>query len=340
MLEAIPAFDALQGAQLFTPIGFSGVYGGGGATDSSRVDNSVKYRIKIGEVTLGGLYKFGGVAGYSSAKSATELLATWEHEGFGIMAGYQSITDATAVGNPAGSVAYQYLTGSTSAAGVYTSAAANITAVTAFGVNGAAGTAVYQPIGTITLTCEDTKATMLAARYKIAGFLFTAGYQKLAYTNPSNPNADINITNLYGYAVGTAVYNNPSTNNVNTLTNAVNVRPFTIGGSDMEKDLTVYWVGAKYDVTKKFNVAVAYYHVGQNDFSNGTATAANIAAGTGTAGDVSGNTTYTSALLDYNYSKAFDTYLGYMTVKGSGGMVAGYTADTNSVLGLGLRYKF
>ena len=301
MLDYIPAFDALQGAQLFTPIGFSGVYGGGGATDSSRLDDCIKYRVKFSDVTLAGLYKFGGVAGSSTAKGATELAATYEHGGFAIMAAYQSITDATAVGNPAGTVA-----------------TATPTAATA------AGTAIYEPLGTITLTCEDTKATMVGLSYKVAGWGFYAGYQKLAYTNPSNPAVDAATTSLDGYAVGTQW-------NGTAIVQAVNVTPFTVNGAAMEKDLTVTWLGAKYAFTSDLTFAVSYYNVKQNDFSNGAATAA----------DKAGSTHYTSALLDYNLSKAFDAYAGYMGVKGSGGMAtSSYAYDTNATLGAGFRYKF
>ena len=299
MLDYIPAFDALQGAQLFTPIGFSGIYGGGGATDASRLDSCLKYNGKFSGLSLSALYKFGGVAGSSSAKGATEVAAAYEVGGFTIMAAYQSVTDATAVGNPAGVV------------NTPTAATAN-------------GTAVYQPMGTITLTCEDTKATMLALNYKTGIWGFFAGYQKLAYTNPSNPTVDAATTSLDGYGVGT-MWENGAT------VQAVNVTPFTVGGAAMEKDLTVSWLGAKVALTPKTTFAVSYYNVAQNDFSNGTATAA----------DQSGSTHYTSALLDYNLAKALDAYVGYMGVKGSGGMAtSAWAYNTNATLGVGLRYKF
>jgi len=32
-------------------------------------------------------------------------------------------------------------------------------------------------------------------------------------------------------------------------------------------------------------------------------------------------------LLDYNFSRAFDAYFGYMATKGNHGMVAGYASD-------------
>ena len=304
MLDYIPAYDALQGAQMFTPIGFSGLYGGGGATDSSRLDSCLKYRVKVGDVTLGGLYKFGGVSGSSGARGATEFVVAYERGGFGLMAAYQSIKDATAVGDPSGTINGSLLTA------IPTPTPAN-------------GTVVYEPIGTITVTCEDTKGTMVALHYKVGDWLFTTGYQYLQYTNPSDPSTDAQLTSLYGSPIGTWIQGG-------AIVPAVNVTHFTVGGSPMEKDLTVGWLGVRYEFTSKLSLAASYYHVGQNDFSNGTATAA----------DKSGTTKYSSVLLDYTFSKAFDAYIGYMGVKGSGGMVAGYTYDDNSSLGVGLRYKF
>ena len=325
MLDAIPAYDALQGAQMFTPIGFSGSYGGGGATDNSRVDSSLKYKLKVSDFTFGLVYKFGGVSGNNSAKNVTEFNAQWEMGGFGIMAAYQSTKDMTSVGNPAGTINASAF--STAGVPVTVGGVTTVETLATYIASLANHTAVYEPLGTVTVTAEDTKATMVTARYKVGSFLFTAGYEKEAYTNPSNPTYDATLTSVYNIPVGLWTSNLSGTM---VVAPAVNVTPFTVGGVAMEKDLTVFWGGVKYDVTKNFNVAVSYYHVAQNDFSNGT----------GTAADLSGNTKYMSALLDYNVSKAFDVYLGYMNTKGDGGMVAGYTFDNNTITGLGLRYKF
>ncbi|MGB8517320.1 MAG: porin, partial [Gallionella sp.] len=43
-------------AQMFSPINFSGSYGGGGVTDNSRVDNAIKYAKKFGNVNLNAMY--------------------------------------------------------------------------------------------------------------------------------------------------------------------------------------------------------------------------------------------------------------------------------------------
>lgn len=278
-LDTIGNYDALQGSQLFTPIGYSGSYGGGGATENSRVDDSVKYKGQWNAFSLGLLHKFGGVAGSSSARSTDQVSLAYEPGAFGVTLAYQTYKDAMALGNPNGTT---------------------------------------QPIGTVVATAFDTKAVMLAARYKVDALAFKGGYEQMKYSNPSNPLEDASATSLFGLVVS-----------------SVNVTPYTVAGQSVEKKLDVYWLGAAYDVTEKFNVGVGYYHVKQNDWSLGTTpTGSNKNAG---------NAKYTSLLLDYRFSKTFDAYLGYMGVSTDGGMGStqiGYLHDSNTTTGLGLRYRF
>ena len=93
------------------------------------------------------------------------------------------------------------------------------------------------------------------------------------------------------------------------------------------------WLTVGYQLTPRLNLAVGYYHVGQNDFSNGL----NTAAG---AGDKAGSAVYQSALVDYRWTRAFDIYLGYMNNTLNDGMAAGYTYTNNHVFGLGARFAF
>jgi GBP family porin len=101
-LDNIVVFDPQQGSQAFSPIGFSGSYGGGGFTDDSRVDNSLKYKLTAGDFTIGALYKFGGVAGSSSAQSAYELNGVYASGPFAVQLGYQAFKDALSLGNASG----------------------------------------------------------------------------------------------------------------------------------------------------------------------------------------------------------------------------------------------
>jgi predicted porin len=271
MLDVIGGYDALQAAQLFTPIGFSGSYGGGGATDNSRVDYAVKYRIKIGDFNVGLLHKFGGVTNDANAKSAEQVNLGYEHGNFGVQAVYQGYKDATSL--------------------AYTGAAANPNAIKA--------------------TFFDTTSIMIAAKYQIGELAIKGGYQRQNFTNPGDPNQDLQLTSIYG---------NPVT--------AWSVTPYTSG----EKQLNVYWIGVNYNLTSKLNAGVGTYQVQQNNFNgNGVAYS---------AGNGSGRSKYNSVLLDYRFTKSFDTYTGYMSNAVSGGMAVGYANTNNSVFGLGARLSF
>src|SRR5271154_7147038 len=60
-LDQVAEYDPVQAALLYSPLGFSGGIGGGlGATENSRLDNSVKYENKVGPVAVGVQYKFKG----------------------------------------------------------------------------------------------------------------------------------------------------------------------------------------------------------------------------------------------------------------------------------------
>lgn len=101
-LDNIAIFDPMMGSQAFSPIGFSGKYGGGGDTDNSRVDNSLKYRIAVGDFDLGALYKFGGIAGDFPAREAWELNGVYAVGAFAVQVGYQAFKDAFSISNNTG----------------------------------------------------------------------------------------------------------------------------------------------------------------------------------------------------------------------------------------------
>lgn len=92
--DALAEYDNVQYADLFSPFGFSGTFESGGITDDTRLDNSVKYKNKIGPVNVGFEYKFGGVAGNSSAESAYGFTIGYNEGPFGIQAAYMNYTDA------------------------------------------------------------------------------------------------------------------------------------------------------------------------------------------------------------------------------------------------------
>ena len=93
--EIVTDYDPVAQAQTFSALGSSNtIGGGGGVSDDTRVDNSIKYKNKIGPVNVGLQYKFGGVAGNTSAGSGYALNLGYEDGPFGIQGIYESFTDA------------------------------------------------------------------------------------------------------------------------------------------------------------------------------------------------------------------------------------------------------
>jgi predicted porin len=170
-LDVIGRYDPVN-AQMFSPINFSGAYGGGGATDNSRVDNAIKYTGKWDAFNLGLVHKFGGVAGASSAEQVNEINIGWEQGAFGIQAGYEMANDTTLEDN-------------------------NGTVV--------GGVLTPYPAGTLGVTWVNTRSEMLVGKWDVTSALsLKAGYEREEYSNPSNPAADLAQTSLYGFGIAHA----------------------------------------------------------------------------------------------------------------------------------------
>src|SRR5271167_321585 len=69
--DAMLLYDPAGGGYAFSYIGYNGTMAGGGDTEDSRWDDALKYRLKIGPVHFGAMYKFAdGSAGCFSASAA------------------------------------------------------------------------------------------------------------------------------------------------------------------------------------------------------------------------------------------------------------------------------
>jgi predicted porin len=124
------AYDPVQNAQLFSPLGFSGtIGGGGGVSEDTRVDNSIKYKNKVGDFNFGLLYKFGGVAGNNTAEGGFAINGGYEAGPFGVQVAYEAFKDAlkTSTSSVAGDIAVtNYDTTSLMIAGKYSFGEATI----------------------------------------------------------------------------------------------------------------------------------------------------------------------------------------------------------------------
>lgn len=249
-------------SDLFSPLGFSGTYGGGGGiSEDTRVDGSLKYTNKIGAYNFGTLYKFGGAANSGSAKSGFTIDGGYDEGNFGIQAAYEEFRDA------------------------------------------AKGASSKLTPNAVDVTVYDTKAFMIAAKYKINDAATAKiGYETYTLSAPSG--ATPLPTNYYGQFIGTA-------SNFSSAPQATHV----------------VWVGGDYNFTEKLNLAAGYYNIAPQQSAD--------------AKQLSGNQRYLATVLDYRVTKSFDTYAGFTYSTYTGDQYPSTTYyRSNEVTAVGARFKF
>jgi GBP family porin len=148
--DQVVEYDPVQAALLYSPLGFSGGIGGGlGATENSRLDDSIKYENKISAISFGLQHQ---LAGDKNAQSA----------GYGWVA---------MLGYSAGPLSFK---------GTYSEQTNIVTWPVQY--------SNVVPPGA-NLQIENTKGYMLTGMYKVADAgAVKAGYEYLTISAPSNPN--------------------------------------------------------------------------------------------------------------------------------------------------------
>jgi len=179
MLDNIPNYDPVN-AQMFSPLAFSGTYGGGGYTDESRVNNAFKYAGKFYGVNVNAIYGPGGVAGSSTAGTTTGFQLGYEQAKYGVQAIASHTTDAQALAG------YAYTT----------------TVPTG-------GALVNQYSGAVAMTIANTTAYEFTGKYNpMSSLWLKAGYEREYITTPSNYQQVNGITTTTsGYSIGSIAPN-------------------------------------------------------------------------------------------------------------------------------------
>jgi len=96
-LDQVAAYDPLQAALLFSPLGFSGAIGGGlGATENTRLDNSIRYENEIDHVHFGAQYKVAGSKGNQAAGSGYVAMLGYDHGPFSVEGTYSQTYNTVA----------------------------------------------------------------------------------------------------------------------------------------------------------------------------------------------------------------------------------------------------
>jgi predicted porin len=151
-LDQTAEYDPLSAALLFSPIGYSGGIGGGlGATENSRLDNSIKYFNTLHGFSFGGAYKFKGDKSSNNAGYGWVAMAAYTIDGFSIEGTFSEMTNTV-------TWPVQYSN-------------------------------VVRPDPNVQV--ENTKGYMITAKYTFDKATVKAGYEGITVWAPSDPNLDI-----------------------------------------------------------------------------------------------------------------------------------------------------
>ncbi len=298
LADLIAKYDPQQTSYAFSLLGLSGTPAGGGDTQDRRLDGSIKYVGNFFDmVHVGAQYKTQGSSAENYATGGTG-------EAF---SGYEVAVGAAYAGASVDAF-YTKMKDAVSAGTLSTAQLATLPALNLSSTNSVSG------------TISDNASYGIMASYALAPLLpaipVTAygGFQHITYMNPSIPLAP-GFDDIGGYVLG-----------------AVNNTAY----AKHDKQLNVYWLGARYSVTPEFTAAIAYY--GEKQF----AYAAGVDAGCSSviAGSCSGNFNALSFSLDYHFTKRFDTYAGAMWSNVSHGLANGYLNTTMIDPTIGARFSF
>ena len=314
MLDNIGGYDPVN-AQQFSPLAFSGQFGGGGTTDQARANGALKLKEKIMGFDVNGLYAPGGYAGNNGVGTRLEGQIGYETAKWGVQALTSYQEDATSLtgvtyGQGLGYAAVVPGTNS----GAVAPATVNSVIPTTAGTNQVAAT-VY-----------NTRSATLTAKWAPMDKLWLkAGFQYQNLGVPSN----------FQYVSGQPVLPNGS---------GFSVFSYTAATAPQIKN--TFWLGANYDFTPAIKGSLGYYQ--QNVNQNGTSSIANQS----TLGTVAGRSTYISAMAEYYLSKRTNLYAAASQVNFTGGQATVSQAGSTSngiqqstinqqfTYGLGMRHTF
>jgi predicted porin len=298
LADLIAKYDPQQTSYAFSLLGLSGTPAGGGDTEDRRLDASIKYDGQFMDIAhVAAIYKTQG-------SSAASYATGGSGEAFSAFEGAIGATYAGASVD----VFYTKVKDAISAGTLSTAQLATLPALNLSSQNSVSG------------TVSDNDSYGVMASYALAPVLpivpvtVYGGFQHILYMNPSIALAP-GFDDIHGYVLG-----------------AVNNAAYAKG----DKELNVYWLGARYAVTPQFSAAIAYY--GEKQFAY--ATGVNAGCSTVVSGSCSGNLNVASVSLDYHFTKRFDTYAGAMWSNVSHGLANGYLNTTNIDPTIGVRFSF
>jgi predicted porin len=321
--DAMLAYDPAGGSYAFSYIGYNGTMAGGGDTEDTRWDDALKYRLGIGPVHFGAMYKFANGSGGCYSASSTWTAATCTPEeahnnayGFDLGGEYRKLSadvvfqhynQAISVLNP--------LLGPQSPTEPFESTTNSINTNPITGAN-LIGTDNTE-YGIVT----DNSALMGALKYTWNKLKLFGGYEYIWQANPANP------LGVGAPAQGDFLLSGVEDNNL-----------------DSPKRVQVWWTGAKYAIDKKTDITVAWYHQLQHDFR----VPSTCSASAGFRASCAGTLNEWSLYATHHFTKRFELFAGIAVSDVTGGLGIAiphgpgvpYFYDTNVAPTIGGRFIF
>jgi predicted porin len=302
MADAILAYDPMGSSLAFSPLGFFGSFGGGGDTEDRKGTTALKYRVNYANFHFGAFAQLGDYSNGNASKGA-----------------YQ------------GDIGADFKVGpgvlSTDVIGGYTKDAVSI------GIASSATTVTGVPLlnsnQTLSATISDNTYVMADAKYVWDRYKLFAGYEWIQYANASDNitsftdiAGDLICTGACGTAFGTAISS---------------TQAFPHG----DKIFQIAWFGGTYAILPTLDVTAAYYHEWQNDYSGGVlkngVTCSQVST---SASQCAGQLDAVSALLDWRFAPKWDTYLGTLYARQTGGLDNSYLSKDNWSTTAGVRFRW
>ena len=162
-----PIEDGQDSAHAFSLLGGSRTAAGGGTTEDTRLDHSLKYSNQLGCIKLGALYQFSGASG--SMNTAIQGQLGIEIAGANIDAYFARKYDAISA-----------------------------SALSAAQLKALAPT--YSPSNAVAATVSDNTAFAIMGRYRAGPVKVYAGYEHISFANPNTPLAD-GYVDIGGYVL-------------------------------------------------------------------------------------------------------------------------------------------
>jgi predicted porin len=323
--DQVLSYDPQMSAAAFSPLGLIGTYAGGGDTENRRDTSAIKYRVNFANYHFGA---YAAVGGYDMGNASTQayygnLGGDWKVGPGRLSADVTAGWRQNALGEGPGGI------------------------LGPVDINGVPVNPFTQGSGeTISTSISNNTQVMVSGKYELDRLKLYAGWDFMSFSSPDN-GASLTasttcISDISGLALGAGCGNGTAFNS--SIYNG--------------RILQMAWFGGRYALTDSLDLSAGYYHVWQNDFSNGGIEKYSIATSATTSKLISTDKTATCAqhptisiqcagtqdsaslLLDWKFAPKWDTYIGTWYTKYSGGFLSGYLADSNWTTTAGIRFRW